>query len=169
MHQYPNGPLPNKSAVKYLSVIIDHRLTWKEHTRHVVQKLSTAKGILSKLRHHAPQSVLLNVYYSIVYLYLYYGVTSWGSAAAKYTHRIQIKQNYIVKVITKLPFVKTKIAPLYDQLDLLRLIEIYKLEVLKFMFSLKKKFFQNVLTITILFPRKYANILPGLLVMITRQ
>ena len=90
-------------------------------------------------------------------------------SAAKYTHRIQIEQNYIVKVITKLPFVKTKIAPLYDRLDLLRLIDIYKLEVLKFMFSLKKKFFQNVLTITILFPRKYTSILPGLLVMITGQ
>ena len=37
-----------------------------------------------------------------------------------------------------MPFVKTKIAPLYDQLDLLRLIDIYKLEVLKFMFSFKK-------------------------------
>ena len=134
----PNGPLPNNSAVKYLGVIIDHRLTWKEHARHVVQKLSTARGILCKLRHHAPQSVLLNVYYSIVYPYLYYGVTSWGCTAAKYTHRIQIEQNYIVKIITKLPFVKTKIAPLYDQLDLLRLIDIYKLEVLKFMLSFKK-------------------------------
>ena len=147
----PNGPLPNKSAVKYLGVIIDYRLTWEEHTRHVVQKLSTARGILSKIRHHSPQSVLLNVYYSIVYPYLYYDVKSWDSAAAKYTHRIQIEQNYIVKVITKLPFVKTKIAPLYDQLDLLRLIDIYKLEVLKFMFSLKKKilpkFFNDYYTI----------------------
>ena len=66
----PNGPLPNKSAVKYLGVIIDHRLIWEEHMRNV-QKLSTARGILSKLRHHASQSVLLNVYYSIVYSYLY--------------------------------------------------------------------------------------------------
>ena len=74
----------------------------------------------------------------IVYPCLYYGVTLWGSAAAKYTHCIQIEQNYIVKVITKLPFVKTKLAQLYDQLDLLRLIDICKLEVLKFMFSLKK-------------------------------
>ena len=130
-----NSPLPNKSAVKYLGVIIDHRLIWEEHTRHVVQKLFTARGILSKLRHHAPLSVLLNVYYSTLYPYLYCGVTSWGSAAAKYTHRIQIEQNYIVEVITKLSFVKTKIAPLYDQLDLLRLIDVYKLEVLKFMFS----------------------------------
>ena len=83
-----------------------------------------------------------------LYPYLYYGVTSWGSAAAIYTHRIHIEQNYIVKVITKLPFVKTKIAPLYDQLDLLRLIDIYKLEVLKFMFSLKKnssKMFERLL------------------------
>ena len=125
-----------------MGVIIDHRLTWEEHTRHVVQKLSTARGIRSKSRHHAPQSVLLNVYYSIVYPCLYCGVTSWGSVAAKYTYRIRIEQNYIVKVITKLPFVKTKIAPLHDQQDLLLLIDIYKLEVLKFMFSFKKNSFK---------------------------
>ena len=74
--RYPSGPLPNKSAVKYLGVIIDHRLTWEEHTQHVVQKLSTARGILSKLRHHARQSVPLNVYYSIVYPYPTYIMVS---------------------------------------------------------------------------------------------
>ena len=93
--------------------------------------------------------------------YLYYGVTSCGSAAAKYTHRIQIEQNYIVKVITKLPCVKTKFAPLNDHIKLLRLIDIYKLEVLKFMFNLKKKIFQDVLTITTLYLLKYTSILPS--------
>ena len=80
---------------------------------------------------------------SIVYPHLYYGVTLWGNSAAKYTDRIQIEQKSIVKAITTLPFIKTKISPLYDKLNLLRLDDIYKLEVLKFMFSFEKKTLPN--------------------------
>ena len=110
------------------------------------------------------------MYCSIVYPHLYNGVTLWGNTAAKYTDRIQIEQNPIVKIITKKPFIKTKISPLYDKLNLLRLDDIYKLEVLKFMFSFKiKKFCQIVLKIILLYPRKYTSVLPGLLVMITGQ
>ena len=138
-----NGTLPKKNANKYLGVMVDHKLTWEKHTRYVVQKLTKARGILAKLRHHASHSILINVYYSIVYPHLYYGVTSWGNTAAKYTDRIQIKQNSIVKIITKLPFIKTKISPSYDELNLQRLHDIYKLEVLRFMFSFKKKILPN--------------------------
>ena len=109
------------------------------------------------------------MYYSIVNPRLYYGVTSWGNIAAKYTDRIQIEQNAIVKIITKLLFIKTKISPLYDKLNLLRLDDTCKLEVLKFMFSFKKKICQIVLRIILLYPRKYTSILPGLLAMITGQ
>ena len=83
------------------------------------------------------------MYYSIVYPHLYYGVTSWGNTAAKYTDRIQIEQNSIVKIITKLPFMKTKIYPLYNEFNLLKFDDIYKLEGLKFMFSFKKKILPN--------------------------
>ena len=83
------------------------------------------------------------MYNSNAYPHLYYGVTSSGNTAAKYTDLIQIGQNSIGKIITKLPFIKTKISPLYDELNLLRLDDIYKLEVLKFMFSFKKKILPN--------------------------
>ena len=56
----------------------------------VVEKLYMARGIWSKLRRHAPQSVLKCIYYSLVYPYLYYGVTSWGNTATKYTKTVQI-------------------------------------------------------------------------------
>ena len=121
-----NGTLPKKNAFKYLGVMVDHKLTWEEHTRYIVQKLTKAREILAKLRHHTPQCILTSVYYSIVYPHLYYGVTSWGNTAARYTDRIQIEQNSIVKIITKLPFIKTKISPLYDELNMLRLDDIYK-------------------------------------------
>ena len=43
------------SFPKMLSVILDYKLTWKDHKRFVVEKLYMARGILSKLQRHAPQ------------------------------------------------------------------------------------------------------------------
>ena len=71
-----NRAILPKNAIRYLGVILDHKLTWRDHTRLVVEKLDMAKEILSKLRRHAPKSMVKCVYYSLVYPYLYYGVTS---------------------------------------------------------------------------------------------
>ena len=143
-------------------------LTWKDDTRLVVEKLYMARGILSKLRRHAPQSVLKCVYYSLVYPYLYYGVTSWENTATKYTKTIQIQQNYIVKIINNSTSIKTKLMPIYQQLNLMNLCQIYKLEILKFMFQyIKIKLSKTVLKITLYLHQKPIIILPGLLVMTT--
>ena len=122
---------------------MDDKLTWKDHTWLVVAKLYMARGILSKLRRHAPQSVLKCVYSSLVYPYLYYGVTSWGNTATKYTKTIQIQQNYIVKIINNSTSFKTKLMPIYQQLNLMNLCQIYKLEILKFMYKYKNKILPN--------------------------
>ena len=88
-----------------------------------------------KLRHYVPVAALRNIYFGIVYSYLQYGVTSWGNAASKYTTRIQIQQNYIVKILTKTPFFRKKLLPIYSNLNLLKFNNIFNLEVLKFVFK----------------------------------
>ena len=47
-----------------------------------------------------------NVYFGIVYSYLKYGVTTWGNAASKYTAKIQVQQNYLIRVLSKTPLLK---------------------------------------------------------------
>ena len=108
-----------------------------------MKKLSIARGVISKLKHYASNSILRNVYYAIVYSQLMYGITSWGNSAAKFTNKVQIQQNYIIKIITKVPFFKTKLLPLYRELKILKIHNIYKLEVLKIMFKIKEKLLPN--------------------------
>ena len=96
-----------KNAIRYLGVMLDHKLTWNDHTRLVVEKLYLGRGILCKLRRHA-QLVLKCIYYSLVYPYLYYRVTPWGNTATKYTKNIQIQRNYIVKNMNNSSSSKTK-------------------------------------------------------------
>ena len=45
----------------------------------------------------------------------------------------------IVKILAHAPFLRTKVAPIYHRLDFLTLNNLFKLEVLKFVFNLRKK------------------------------
>ena len=92
--------ITQQKSVIYLGVFLDNKLSRKQHTNSVVKKLTIARGIISKLRHFVRLSVLRNVYFSFVYSHLQYGVSTWGYSAAKYINKIQVQQNYIVKIIT---------------------------------------------------------------------
>ena len=90
-----NRLFESKSAIKYVGVFIDYKLSWEYHINHFVKQTSIAKGILSTLKKE-------KVYFSIAYSHLLYGITAWGGAAAKYLNKIKVQQNLIVKIITKI-------------------------------------------------------------------
>ena len=68
--------ITQQNVVKYLEVHFDKQLTWKNHIEHVIQKLSLARDVISKLRHHAPTTALRSVYFCLVYSHLHYGVST---------------------------------------------------------------------------------------------
>ena len=58
--------------IKYLGVIIDHKLKWCEHISYVKNKVSKGLGIIFKARTVIDQPCLLTLYNVIVYPYLIY-------------------------------------------------------------------------------------------------
>ena len=71
---------------KYLGVFMDNNLFWEHYIRFVVQKLSIAKAILRQIFYYVLLSVLRNVNFGLTYPYLFYSITSWVTAASKYTN-----------------------------------------------------------------------------------
>ena len=133
-----NETVAAKNTAKYLAVLIDRILIWKYHTPFVVDKLCIAKNILSKFIHYAAISVLKNVLYSITYLHLHYSVTIMETCSSKIHKKIKTQQKFNAKVISKVPFFKTKLSPIYHHLNYSTLTNIFKLEVLKFVYKFKK-------------------------------
>ena len=68
------------SKVKYLGVYIDDKLTWRYHIAELCKTMGRSVGLLSKLRHYAPKSVLCSLYYSLIHSRLSYGCTVWSYA-----------------------------------------------------------------------------------------
>ena len=58
--------------------------------------------ILYKLRHYVTRKILTNVYYAIIYPFLLYGITIWGSASNILLIPLHILQKKFVRLATLL-------------------------------------------------------------------
>jgi len=68
-----------QGSVKYLGIIIDSHLNWKSRVNYVSTKIKRNISILSKIRHCVNLKTLTNLYNSLLYLFLIYGITVWGN------------------------------------------------------------------------------------------
>ena len=51
--------LENKDYVKFLGVLIDKHLTWKQHSDYNYSKINKIISLIAKLRHHVPLKTFL--------------------------------------------------------------------------------------------------------------
>ena len=72
--------IAQKDHVKYLGVLIDSKLTFKNHISVINKKISRTIGLMSKPSYYLNQKTLTMIYYGLIYPYLTYGVTIWGNA-----------------------------------------------------------------------------------------
>ena len=81
--------------VKFLGVIIDEELTWKNHISTVLKTIIKCTGLIAKLRHYTNRNTLKLIYYALAYPYLTYGNLFWGNT---YPTRLQKIMNVQKKI-----------------------------------------------------------------------
>ena len=86
--------------MKYLGVIIDHKLKWCEHISYVKNKVSKGLGIIFKARAVLDQQCLLTLYNSFVCPYLIYCIEIWGTASQIHLQPLFLAQKKVVRIIT---------------------------------------------------------------------
>ena len=91
--------IEQKSQIKYLGVFIDEHLKWDAQLQHINNKITKNIGILFKLRHYVPISTLKQLYYTLIYPYLTYGLMSWGTAYQTKLNKIKVSQNNCIRCI----------------------------------------------------------------------
>ena len=132
--------LMQKDNIKYLGVLVDEHLSWKQQISNVSKKVSRSVSILFKLRYYMNTSMLKGLYYSLVYSHLVYGIEVWGSACDTNLDKIIVLQKKAIRVITfneRLPVLPGPLCsstPLFSRLELLKFHDIFKFQVSKFVF-----------------------------------
>ena len=135
--------IEQKDHVKYLGVLMDEHLNWKKQIANVTKKISRGIGILAKLRSYLDPKLLKNIYYSIVYSHLSYGVEAWGSACATDLEKILILQKKAVRILTGNKYFQIygeeaaalpRSEPLFKTLEILKFEDIFKVSIGKFVY-----------------------------------
>ena len=88
--------ISEKDYVKYLGIVIDSTLCWRNHINIVTTKISKTIGLLYKLRYFVDTKIIKTLYYSLVYPHLIYGIEVWGSANDTHLNKLLILQKKLL-------------------------------------------------------------------------
>jgi hypothetical protein len=110
--------------VVFLGVILDEHISWKPHISHVARKISKSIGIIYKASFFLSKSSLCKLYYLLVYPYLQYCFTVWGSTYPSNLKRIILLQKHIMRVLNKELFDEHSDL-IFSELKILKFDKIY--------------------------------------------
>ena len=109
----------------------------------VKNKISKGLGILWKVERLINEKTMLTLYYSFIYPYLHYGIMAWGNADATYIDSLFKLQKRAVRLVSSAKrLAHTK--PLFKKLKLLKLSDIYILNIMLFMFKFRHSLLPQV-------------------------
>ena len=138
-----NKSIKFEETVKYLGVLIDNKLTWRDHILFLSNIISKNIGILYRSSLVLDRKHLLLLYNSLILPHINYCCIVWGMTFPSLINKIEILQKKAVRIISG----SSRIAhsePLFKELKLLKVKDIAKQQAL------------------ILIHRKIQHSLPGL-------
>ena len=127
--------LTQVSSTRFLGIIIDESLSWREQICCISKKIYKSIGIIRKVRHLVTKECLLTLYYSLIYPYLSYCNIVWGSTCTTALQKILILQNRFVRLASRSVWDATA-APLYKNLQILTIYDINIYQIAIFLYKI---------------------------------
>lgn len=91
------------SCLKYLGVMIDNTLTWKQQIHSTVCRIRKLIFVFKNLRTVIGFKCLKTIYFALAQSIISYCITSWGGSAKTLMLRLERAQRAVLKVLTKKP------------------------------------------------------------------
>ena len=119
---------------KFLGVILDSGLNWKDHINYLAKKISRSIGIISIARKTLSQKTLIQLYHAFIFPYLNYCVLIWGNSPASILWPVFKLQKLALRLIANIGYRDSSLA-FCKKHQILRLPEIYALNAGIFMYK----------------------------------
>ena len=119
---------------KFLGVIIDSELSWKNHVDFVCSKIAKNIGIMTKARSVFSKDTLLSLYYSFIYPYINYCIHVWGSTFHTYVNKVFLLQKRVIRVIAGVNR-RAHTRPFFQSLCILPVGQLFSYNVGLFMYK----------------------------------
>ena len=127
-----NSVIVQSHNTKYLGIIIDDKLDWKDHITNLKSKLARSSYILNKIKPYVNKATLKLIYYSIIYPHLQYGIANYGTAATCNLDPIVKLQKRIIRNICY-QSARSHTNPLFLENEILKFKDIHRLQIAKLM------------------------------------
>lgn len=94
---YGGSTIERVEVFKYLGVLLDEQLKWKEHISGLSSKLAQVAGVFRKISDLVPVDTKRNLYFTLFHSHLVYGILVWGTANTTALKSLQTVQNKAIK------------------------------------------------------------------------
>jgi putative NIF3 family GTP cyclohydrolase 1 type 2 len=121
-------------VTKFLGVMIDEDLNWKNHINHVKTKLSKSIAILCKAGKVLNENVMRILYCSLVLPYLLYCIEVWGNTYKTYLNTLILLQKKAIRIVSGADYLDHTNC-LFLRNNLLKFNDIIELNILLVMFK----------------------------------
>lgn len=126
-----NTNLTPVNCTKYLGIVIDSDLSWKNHIDYLYKKLLKFTGIFYKLRSRVRPHVLKMLYFNFVYPQLLYGIEVYANSCKSHLEKLTVLNNKLLRIVQNCS-IRTRIVDLYRQYLTLPLPLLHQYNVLIF-------------------------------------
>ena len=129
-------------VTKFLGVLVDNKLDWKDHIYHVRLKLAKCISILYKATASLDQLSLFTLYNSLFLPYMSYCIEIWATASKSNLNCISIMQKKAIRIITKSGKLDHTHS-LFTKLRILKFTDLIKLRICIVMHKVKLRLLPN--------------------------
>ena len=129
-----NMGIERVNQIKFLGVILDHKISWKPHIAYARAKLARSVAILGKTRLILNQNTLYILYCSLVLPYLNYCLEIWGNTYKSNLQPLVILQKRAIRIVNNVGF-QEHTNSLFLQLNTLKLMDMVNFKTAQIIFK----------------------------------
>ena len=93
-----NSEIERSECLKFLGVLLDENLCWKEHIKYIESKIAKNIGLFYKAKPYINKHSLLPLYHSYIHSYINYCIIAWGSTIRTKLGKIYRQQKYAIRI-----------------------------------------------------------------------
>ena len=97
-----NEILSKTEMIKYLGVLIDNKLTFRQHIQEKTKKATTVLNMLRRNLYFAPKSVKTKAFQACVQLILEFGSACWAPTSNKMNNNLEMVQHKAAKFVSNI-------------------------------------------------------------------
>ena len=140
-----NTLIEQVTEFNFLGLTVNEFMNWNSHTQKIANKVSRTLGVLNRLKRYLPISGMKLMYDSLILSHIQFVITNWGFELG----RISKLQKRALRIMTNSRY-HAHTEPLFKQLHLLKVKDIFDVQCLKFWYKFVNNelpnYFRNIFT-----------------------